>query len=407
MPPDSGVGYSNAPRIDFSGLKVGSAKTALGVLLKTSSEYGDMRAWCSGTLVAPQYFLTAAHCVYSNTTKSSKPDTPDNLVVFFPLSGAHQVSEVIVRSTYKTDSSGYPLMGDIALLRLDSSVDGITPVALEPAPIGVGMRAKIGGFGSMGTVSTPDVPINLLRIGIQRYDDGVTISRCPTIKTSGEEEFICVGSNFEGDIGLFGGTVLCKGDSGSGIFREFKNGNDVLIGVLSTIISPNHVACRKPVLNHYTNISGHLEWISLITGKSEFGILDTVPCGKFECISNESILLQDREYIFSPNDTNNTGAVRNFSFNIKEGYQRILITLNAPQIDDETFVGDVELEIKPDRECDTTGREIIAEQLQASKSFAQCILKDKSEGKVNVQVMSKTGNGLFQITAVGFKAGSQ
>jgi len=113
---------------------------AAGALLK-GSEPGSAEAWCSGTLVACDKFLTAAHCIVPN------PD-PKGYLVFFQNAGFFKIKDIHwPKSEYKEDSS----YGDIALLTLARSVEGIAPIALNRAasPIN-GSVGDIVGFGRTG-----------------------------------------------------------------------------------------------------------------------------------------------------------------------------------------------------------------------------------------------------------------
>ena len=86
---------------------------------------------CSGTLVAPKVFLTAAHCVFGNLATLPLAVTFDSSVT--PTSTIYRGRPVIhpTYADYK-GKGGFSDPRDMAVLLLDSAPVGITPAAVAP-----------------------------------------------------------------------------------------------------------------------------------------------------------------------------------------------------------------------------------------------------------------------------------
>jgi hypothetical protein len=106
---------------------------------------GDLdRYFCSGTLIAPTYVLTAAHCVAGANIK-----LPDDQGRFEVGSEVYGTTRVEVHPLYNDFdfSAGY----DIAIFELDRPVVGITPSPLYRLTPTVGQELTLVGFGAGGT----------------------------------------------------------------------------------------------------------------------------------------------------------------------------------------------------------------------------------------------------------------
>lgn len=145
-------------------------------LVKVSSP----TAACSGSLVAPQWVLTASRCAPAQVSVVGK---------------TIRVMKVVER----TDR-------DVALVKLQVPVVNVAPVALGSAPV-AGETLRIGGFGRTVTEWVPDRPRTAL------FTVGSTTAT--TASVTGND-----------------GVDTCKGDAGGPAFREV-NGAPQLVGVNS------------------------------------------------------------------------------------------------------------------------------------------------------------------------------
>jgi len=331
---------------------------------------GSFGSHCTGTLVGCSTFLTARHCVASTVTDGApaEPSEYKNYRVFLQHAGIFEVDSIATRDDY-----AFPL-ADVAVIRLKSAVNGVTPTPLYTGgPIPNGTEGTIAGFGRSGGLLSD---YGLKRTGFVR-----------TAECADKDKNLVCWDYEPGSAAPGEASNTCNADSGGPLFIEDLTSNPprrVLAGVTS---GGTQSSCLTSDHSYDVDVRQYAEWID----EQVSDPLAPAACGDLKQWGSDGVVVRRVNGSLSAAEKD-----ARYTIDVPSGTKRFRVAMNA-----EDSFGKIDFDLFVRRGSEPTEAQADCKQVSPSQ-YAFCDFPNPAVGTWHIWVKQRAGSGLYQVTASTF-----
>ncbi|MDR9781130.1 S1 family peptidase [Rhizobium redzepovicii] len=330
---------------------------SVGAVLKGSDARSAI-AWCSGTLIAADKILTAAHCI-------AKDPRPNQYKIFLQSAGFVDVKAI----DWQEDLYEFP-KADVAILHLAAPVLRVMPEAIlaNERPIH-GTLGTIVGFGRTGALNED--------YGLKR-EGFIETAPCPAMIKGAP--LVCWNFSVEVQNGTIRSNT-CNADSGGPLFvyevvggRQFRR----IAGVTSGGEAED---CLLGDQSYDADVAEYSKWIS------EKAHLLGEPASAGE----GPVLVTERDVSGETSKLTEARSEITYPLDVREGIETLMVAMNG----DDNGRGRNNFDLYVVRA--TAGAESVVCSEEEPGQFAFCRFENPDPGAWKVVVKRKKGEGAVQV----------